>query len=76
MPSDPVHQVTDITEEGFVIHGIEVDGLLLHVGRPSDRGLARRRGVESREHRQRYDDEVIGPMMASDRAFEAAWRVR
>jgi hypothetical protein len=32
--------------------------------------------VESREHRQRYDDEVIEPTMASDSAFEAAWRVR
>jgi hypothetical protein len=41
--------------------GSAVDGLLLHVGRPSGRGFRVVEVWESREHRQRYDDEVIGP---------------
>ena len=44
--------------------GSSVDGLLLHVGRPSDGGFQVLEVWDSREHWQRYNDEVIGPIMA------------
>ena len=44
--------------------GSSVDGLLLHVGRPSDGGFQVLEVWESREHWQRYNDEVIAPIMA------------
>jgi hypothetical protein len=45
--------------------GPSVDGLLLHVARPSERGFRVLEVWESAAHRKRYDDEVIGPIMAS-----------
>jgi hypothetical protein len=44
--------------------GSSVDGLLLHVGRATDGGFQVLEVWESREHWQRYNDEVIGPVMA------------
>ena len=44
--------------------GSAVDGLLLHVGRPDEGGFRVIEVWESREHWQRYNDEVIGPVIA------------
>ena len=44
--------------------GSSVDGLLVHVGRPTDRGFQVLEVWESRDQWQRYNDELIGPVMA------------
>jgi hypothetical protein len=45
--------------------GPYVEGLLLHVARPSERGFRVLEVWESAEQRKRYDDEAIGPIMAA-----------
>ncbi|HEV7727073.1 MAG TPA: hypothetical protein VGO74_09100 [Modestobacter sp.] len=55
---DTVH--AEVLQRG----GSSVDGLLLHVGRPSDGGFQVLEVWESRDHWQRHNDDVVGPMMA------------
>ena len=44
--------------------GSKVDGLLLHVGRATDQGFQIIEVWESRELWLRYNDELVGPVMA------------
>ena len=41
-----------------------VEGLLLHIGRPTSRGFQIIEVWDSKEHFQRYDAEVVRPVMA------------
>jgi hypothetical protein len=44
--------------------GAEVDGLLVHLARATPEGFAVTEVWESREHRDRYDRELVGPLVA------------
>jgi len=44
--------------------GAKIDGLLVHIGRPTSSGFQVIEVWESREHFDRYNREVVGPVMA------------
>ena len=44
--------------------GAKIDGLLVHIGRPTSSGFQVIEVWESREHLDRYTREVVGPVMA------------
>ena len=52
--------------------GAALDGLLLHLARPTDGGFQVVEVWESREHAERYDRELIGPVLADFSAGQAA----
>jgi hypothetical protein len=43
--------------------GAKIDGLLVHIGRPTGSGFQVIEVWESREHFDRYNREVVGPVM-------------
>jgi hypothetical protein len=44
--------------------GAKIDGLLVHIGRPTSSGFQVIEIWDSREHFDRYNQEVVGPVMA------------
>jgi hypothetical protein len=61
----PIEFYDAVPAEALRRVGSSADGVLLHVARPSERGFRVLEVWESAEQRKRYDDEVIGPIMAA-----------
>lgn len=63
VPAPP--EVYDAIHTGLLARsGTEVAGLLLHLARATPEGFAVTEVWETREHRDRYDRELVGPLIA------------
>ncbi len=61
---EPIEMYDALHAKILAQSGLDVDGLLLHVGRTTNDGFEVTEVWESREHCDRYNREVVGPLMA------------